>query len=490
MTLTIYDTALRKKVPFEPIDPANVRVYVCGPTVYDLIHIGNARPLVIFDVLFRLLQSQHDRVTYVRNITDVEDKINARARENGESIRDLTERTAAQFRKDAADLGCLPPTVEPRATDHIAQMTDIITALIANGHAYEKDGHVLFNVPSWADYGRFANRDRDEMIAGSRVEVAPYKKDPADFVLWKPSLGDDPGWDSPWGFGRPGWHIECSAMSREHLGVDFDIHGGGQDLIFPHHQNEVAQSLCAAPGSRFAKYWMHNGYLMSEGEKMSKSLGNFYTVRELLDEFPGEALRLVILQTQYRQPLDFSKERCRETKKTLDRWYRAKQALRDINQPFKPYDKDNVGPTNIETKELLADFNRFIQDDLNTPGALSIISKTVPWIFENSDEEHFGLTQVSEEVRQKMSITEYASVFATMADRLGLLQQDPEDWFRWTAKGSDDVDEAEIETLIAARADARKARDFAGADRIRDDLAARGIILEDAAGQTTWKRAG
>mgnify|MGYP003627761114 FL=1 len=457
MTLTIYDTALRKKVPFEPIDPANVRVYVCGPTVYDLIHIGNARPLVIFDVLFRLLQSQHDRVTYVRNITDVEDKINARARENGESIRDLTERTAAQFRQDAADLGCLPPTVEPRATEHIAQMIDIISALITNGHAYEKDGHVLFNVPSWNDYGRFANRDRDEMIAGSRVEVAPYKKDPADFVLWKPSLGDDPGWDSPWGFGRPGWHIECSAMSREHLGVDFDIHGGGQDLIFPHHQNEVAQSLCAAPGSRFAKYWMHNGYLMSEGEKMSKSLGNFYTVRDLLDEFPGEALRLVILQTQYRQPLDFSKDKCREAKITLDRFYTALRATSDA-----------AGATAEPDAPLL----EALADDLNSPLALSHLHAALR-----------SLNTAEDKAEARAHLLAAGAV-------LGLLQQDPEDWFRWTAKGSDDVDEAEIEELIAARAEARKARDFAGADRIRDDLAARGIILEDAAGQTTWKRAG
>ena len=457
MTLTIYDTALRKKVPFEPIDPANVRVYVCGPTVYDLIHIGNARPLVIFDVLFRLLQSQHDRVTYVRNITDVEDKINARARDNGESIRDLTERTAAQFRQDAADLGCLPPTVEPRATEHIAQMIDIISSLITNGHAYEKDGHVLFNVPSWDDYGRFANRDRDEMIAGSRVEVAPYKKDPADFVLWKPSLGDDPGWDSPWGFGRPGWHIECSAMSREHLGVDFDIHGGGQDLIFPHHQNEVAQSLCAAPGSHFAKYWMHNGYLMSEGEKMSKSLGNFYTVRDLLDEFPGEALRLVILQTQYRQPLDFSKDKCREAKITLDRFYTALRATSDA-----------AGATAEPDAPLL----EALADDLNSPLALSHLHAALR-----------SLNTAEDKAEARAHLLAAGAV-------LGLLQQDPEDWFRWTAKGSDDVDEAEIEELIAARAEARKARDFAGADRIRDDLAARGIILEDAAGQTTWKRAG
>jgi cysteinyl-tRNA synthetase len=453
MTLTIYDTASRSKVPFEPIDASNVRLYVCGPTVYDYIHIGNARPLVVFDVLYRLLGQLYGSVKYVRNITDVEDKINARAKENGESIRDLTERTAAQFRADAADLGCLPPDVEPRATDHIQQMIDIISALITNGHAYANDGHVLFNVPSWDAYGRFANRDRDEMVAGARVEVAPYKKDAADFVLWKPSSDSEPGWDSPWGRGRPGWHIECSAMSREHLGLDFDIHGGGQDLIFPHHQNEVAQSVCSAPGSRFAKYWMHNGYLMSEGEKMSKSLGNFYTVHELLEEFPGEALRLVILQTQYRQPLDFSKDKCREAKAALDRFYNALRGAETA--------------TDGEADEALVSA---LCDDLNTPLAISRL--------------HAALADVN-------TGTDKAAARARLVacgKMLGLLQQDPEDWFRWSPAGSSDVDETEIEGLIEARKAARASRDFAEADRIRDDLAARGSILEDSAAGTTWKR--
>lgn len=454
MTLTIYDTARRAKVPFEPIDPENVRLYVCGPTVYDLIHIGNARPLVVFDVLFRLLDRLYGgKVTYVRNITDVEDKINARAAENGEAIRDLTERTAAQFRADATELGCLPPSHEPRATEHIAGMIDIIEALIAGDHAYAADGHVLFNVPSWDEYGRFANRDRDEMVAGARVEVAPYKRDAADFVLWKPSSDAEPGWASPWGRGRPGWHIECSAMSRHHLGLDFDIHGGGLDLIFPHHQNEIAQSVCSAPGSTFAKYWMHNGYLMSEGEKMSKSLGNFYTVRELLDEFPGEALRLVILQTHYRQPLDFSKDKCREAKASLDRFYGA---LRGQPAP--------AGGTTYAA--LVA----ALSDDLNTPLAISRLHALLGELNTASDKD---------EARARL-----VSGGAT----LGLLQQDPEDWFRWSPAGTADVDEAEIETLIAARQAARKNRDFAEADRIRDDLAARGIVLEDSAAGTTWKR--
>ena len=315
MSLKIYDTARREKVAFEPIDANDVRLYVCGPTVYDYIHIGNARPFVIFDVLYRLLQARYPAVKYVRNITDVDDKINARARENGESIRDLTERTNQQFQEDAKSIGCLEPDVQPRATDHIAEMQDIITRLIERGHAYAAEGHVLFDTSSWKDYGKFANKDLEELEAGARVEVAPYKKNAADFVLWKPSDAETPGWDSPWGRGRPGWHIECSAMSAKHLGESFDIHGGGLDLIFPHHQNEVAQSCCGNAEDRaFAKYWMHNGYLMSEGQKMSKSLGNFYTVHELLEEFPGEALRLVILQTHYRQPMDFSKDKLREAK--------------------------------------------------------------------------------------------------------------------------------------------------------------------------------
>ena len=317
MELKLYDTLAREKRVFVPIDPQNVRMYVCGPTVYDFAHIGNARPVIVFDVLFRLLRHLYgaDHVTYVRNITDVDDKINARAAERGIPIRQLTEETYANFKADVAALGCLPPTHEPRATDYISRtdgkldMVTLIARLIENGHAYAAEGHVLFHVPAMPDYGRLSKRPLDEMIAGARVEIAPYKRNPMDFVLWKPSAPDEPGWDSPWGRGRPGWHIECSAMSGALLGETFDIHGGGIDLVFPHHENEIAQSRCAFHTPVMANYWMHNGFLQVEGEKMSKSLGNFVTVRELLTgwaglPWPGDAVRLAMLMTHYSQPLD------------------------------------------------------------------------------------------------------------------------------------------------------------------------------------------
>jgi len=445
MTLHVHNTLTRRKEAFEPIDPNNVRMYVCGPTVYDLAHIGNARPVVVFDVLARLLRTIYPKVTYARNITDVDDKINARARESGEDIRTITERTAAVFHEDMAALGALPPDVEPRCTDHIAEMIEMTETLIAKGNAYEADGHVLFNVPSMADYGQLSRHSREELIAGARVDVAPYKKDPADFVLWKPSDDQTPGWDSPWGRGRPGWHIECSAMSKRYLGEVFDIHGGGQDLIFPHHENELAQSRCAHGNDLMARYWMHNGYLMAEGEKMSKSLGNFYTVRDLLAEFPGEAIRLVLLKTHYRQPLDFTKSGIAEAKRELDGFYRTIEAA---GSPV----GNEVDPAVIES----------LSDDLNTPRALSRLHQL------RSDGDVSGLI--------------------ASAAMLGLLQQDPEDWFKWSPAGSESVDESEIEGLIEERKQARANKDFARADEIRDDLAARGIILEDGAGGTTWKR--
>jgi cysteinyl-tRNA synthetase len=328
--LKLYNTASRTKEDFVPLDPDHVRMYVCGPTVYDRAHIGNARPVVVFDVLYRLLRATYKRVTYSRNITDVDDKIINAAHERNIPIDRLTKETTDAYHEDMDALGALRPDVEPRATEHIPQMIAMIQCLIERGNAYVADGHVLFKVTSMADYGRLANRDRREMIAGARVEVAPYKEDPADFVLWKPSDADQPGWDSPWGRGRPGWHIECSAMSETHLGESFDIHGGGLDLIFPHHENEIAQSTCAHGGKIFARYWVHNGYLTVNGEKMSKSLGNFFTVRDLLDQAPGEAIRFYMMGTHYRQPLDWTLDGLCSARAGLDRFYGALRDVSDI----------------------------------------------------------------------------------------------------------------------------------------------------------------
>ncbi|HVM78640.1 MAG TPA: cysteine--tRNA ligase, partial [Stellaceae bacterium] len=323
MPLTLYNTLTRRKEAFEPLDPKRVRMYVCGPTVYDFAHIGNARPVVVFDVLFRLLRQQYgaEHVIYVRNVTDVDDKINAAAKERGEGIRALTERTLAAFHEDVAALGCLKPSHEPRATEHVGGMIAIIETLIRTGHAYAAEGHVLFAVASKPDYGKLSRRSRDELRDGARVEVAPYKRDPGDFVLWKPSTTDLPGWDSPWGRGRPGWHIECSAMSETYLGESFDIHGGGLDLIFPHHENEIAQSECAHGGKPFARYWLHNGFVTVEGAKMAKSEGNFRTIRDVLSEAPGEAARYALLTAHYRDPLDWTSERLTQARQTLDRFY-------------------------------------------------------------------------------------------------------------------------------------------------------------------------
>ncbi|MPY74286.1 MAG: cysteine--tRNA ligase [Alphaproteobacteria bacterium] len=455
--LQIYNTASRRKEQFRPIDRQHVRMYVCGPTVYDFAHIGNARPVVVFDVVYRLLERLYPDVTYVRNITDVDDKINARAKETGEDIRTLTERTARQFHADVAALGALEPDVEPRATDHIQEMIAIIVELLDKGYAYHEDGHVLFHVPSMPKYGALSGHSRDELIAGARVEVAPYKRDPADFVLWKPSETSLPGWNSPWGRGRPGWHIECSAMSMKYLGQSFDIHGGGRDLIFPHHENELAQSRCAHPGSQYAKYWMHNGYLMAEGEKMSKSLGNFYTINELLQEFPGEAIRLALLQTHYRQPLDFTKESLRQAKHTLDRFYAALRGVADI------------APGDAKADDVMA----ALLDDINTPLALSALHAAL------GDLNKAGTD--AEKARLKAILLDGGEV-------MGLLQQDPEAWLRWQPTGGAGLSDGEIESLIARRAAARKAKDFGEADRVRAVLSENGVILEDKPQGTIWRR--
>ncbi len=459
MTIRLYNTLQRREEDLVPIDPKNVRMYVCGPTVYDTAHIGNARPAVVFDVLFRLLRQVYgdEHVTYARNITDVDDKIIKASQETGEPIESITKRTTLAYQTDMAALGALPPTVEPRCTAHIPQMVAMIETLIAEGHAYAAEGHVLFAVGSDANYGQLSRRDRDEMIAGARVEVAPYKRDPADFILWKPSSDDQPGWDSPWGKGRPGWHIECSAMAKEHLGVTFDIHGGGADLIFPHHENEIAQSTCAnhAP---FANIWMHNGYVVVNGEKMSKSLGNFFTARALLDEgWHGEVIRLALLSGHYRQPLDITREKLEECKAQLDKFYMKLKVL--SKYPKKADDPD------LSVLSALS-------DDLNTPKALSALHEIHAEILLTG-----GFAEEFLPARDK---------FLASARLMGLLECDPVAWFKGDV-GDDEA--AEIDALIAERLAARKARDFAAADRIRDELTSRGILLEDGPQGTTWRRA-
>jgi cysteinyl-tRNA synthetase len=451
MDLRLYDTLTREKRPFVPLDPARVRMYVCGPTVYDFAHIGNARPVIVFDVLFRLLRHAYgpDHVAYVRNITDVDDKINARAAERGIAIRELTEETYRNFKEDVAALGCLPPTVEPRATEHIAEMRTLIERLVASGNAYVAEEHVLFGVPTMPDYGKLARRSLDEMMAGARVDVAPYKRDPMDFVLWKPSKPGEPSWPSPAGIatpGRPGWHIECSAMSWKHLGETFDIHGGGIDLVFPHHENEIAQSRCAFHAPVMASYWMHNGFLQVEGEKMSKSLGNFFTIREVLAEWPGEAIRLAMLQTHYRQPINWTAGGLAEAKRTLDHWYQ----LAGDAQPGM----------------LCADVVDALADDLNTPKALAAFHELR-----------------SEAAKGSAGA---AACLKASARMLGLLQHSAADWAAWRPAGLA-IDEARVGELIAERNAARKAKNFKESDRIRDELAAMGIVLKDSKDGTTWE---
>ncbi|WP_366556278.1 cysteine--tRNA ligase [Aquibaculum sediminis] len=451
--LHLHNTLTRSRELFQPENPENVRLYVCGPTVYDFAHIGNARPVVVFDVLFRLLRHLYgaEHVTYARNITDVDDKIIAAAKERGVPIETVTVGTTEAFHADVAALGALPPSIEPRATGHIAEMIAMIERLIEQGHAYEAEGHVLFAVGTMADYGALSRRDREELIAGARVEVAPYKRDPADFILWKPAAPEEPGWDSPWGRGRPGWHIECSAMSATHLGETFDIHGGGLDLIFPHHENEIAQSRCAHGTAHMARLWMHNGYVVVGGEKMSKSLGNFLTVRQLLEEgVPGEAIRLALLSGHYRQPLDITREKLAEARAQLDGLYGALRGM--------PLDDAAEPPEGLVAA---------LCDDLNTPLALAKLHEAAHAVNKATGEER----------------ARAAVVLRAGGALLGFLQQDPEVWFQ---VGGGDA--AAIEAAIADRQAARKARDFAEADRIRDALAARGILLEDGPEGTTWRR--
>jgi cysteinyl-tRNA synthetase len=451
MELKLYNTLTRKKEVFKALDDGHVRVYACGPTVYDKIHIGNARPLVVFDVLVNMLRATYPKVTYVRNITDVDDKINARAAERGISINTLCDETISQFRKDTKALLVNAPDKEPRATRHIAQMIAMIGQLIDKGFAYAAEGHVLFSVAKMGDYGKLSGRSLDEMIAGARVEVAPYKRDAADFVLWKPSEEGLPSWDSPWGAGRPGWHIECSAMAAEYLGKEFDIHAGGLDLIFPHHENEIAQSRCAHDTAHMARYWLHNGYVTVDGEKMSKSLGNFTTVAEALSAHRGEAIRLALLSSHYRAPFDFSEQLVKNTQIILDKLYRA-AALNNAKELIS------------EAEQLDAEFMAALSDDLNTPLALTRLQALASEANKGSREAALQLV--------------------SCAKHLNLLND--KNWFG--SEDEDSLESKEIEAQIAARNAARAARDFAQADEIRDRLAARGIRLLDGPDGTSWEK--
>jgi cysteinyl-tRNA synthetase len=477
MSLMLYNSLTRRKEAFRPIDSQNVRMYVCGPTVYDYAHLGNARAVTAFDLLYRVLRHAYGdgHVTYVRNITDVEDKIMAAARENGEPIDALTKRTTAIFHEDMAALGNLPPDIEPRATEYIAQMIALIERLIAAGHAYAAEGHALFRVASYAEYGALSRRSRADMIAGARVEVAPYKEDPGDFVLWKPSTPEQPGWDSPWGRGRPGWHIECSAMSEHTLGETFDIHGGGLDLIFPHHENEIAQSVCAHDGRPFANYWMHNGMLTVGGAKMAKSDGNFITVRDALAQAPGEVIRLALLSTHYRAPLDWTADRLHEARQTLDRWYGA-LALR-IPGEVKPDVVSAIAEPVISA----------LDDDLNVPLAITHMHSLARQLILHDHPR-------SREVGEHASRQEALRVSGHL---IGIFNSTPVEW----RQGLSAVAAVSttlgikvtrglpwIQEQIAARNAARDERRFADADRIRDELAAAGVLLEDGPGGTTWRR--
>ena len=457
-TLHLYNTLSRRVEPFAPLDPASPTMYVCGPTVYNYVHIGNARGPVVFGVLAALLRRRYGGLRYARNITDVDDKINAAAKELGTPISAITDKYAAAYREDMAMLGVdgdFAPDIEPAATAHMPQMVAMIERLVAEGHAYAAEGHVLFAVASFDGYGKLSRRDTDDMLAGARVEVAPYKRDPGDFVLWKPSTDDLPGWESPWGRGRPGWHIECSAMAEAHLGATIDIHAGGVDLQFPHHENEVAQSECAHGGAPFARWWLHNGMLNFGGAKMAKSVGNIQRVHDLVREHPPEALRYALLSAQYRQPLEWSDALIEQSVRTLDRLYGTLRDLGDV-------DAEAVIPASIEAT---------LDDDLNTPAALAEIARIAG--------EARKATSVDERVALKSQLLGAGVV-------LGLLQQTPAEWF---ARGASNDDDARIQALIDERIAAKKSRDFARADAIRQQLADDGILLEDTAAGVRWKRA-
>jgi cysteinyl-tRNA synthetase len=456
MNLRLYDTMAREKRPFVPADPRRVTMYVCGPTVYGFAHIGNARPVVVFDVLFRLLRRLYgeNAVVYARNVTDVDDKINAKAADEGVDISVITERYLAAYHEDMGALGALRPTLEPRATAHIEAMQQQIASLIQRGGAYAADGHVLFDTQSYPDYGKLSGRPLDEMIAGARVEVAPYKRHPADFVLWKPSKPGEPVWESPWGPGRPGWHIECSAMIESELGLPIDIHGGGIDLIFPHHENELAQGVCAHGGGEFARLWMHNGFLDMAGEKMSKSLGNVVIPHDLLQRVPGEVLRWALLSAHYRQPLDWTEGLIEQSRASLDRLYGALQRVKGIA---------------AERADPPAAFLEALTDDLNTPRATA---------------ELFALAKALETAHGEVEKARLKGELLAAANLLGFLEKDADVWF---AGAADEGLRAQVEGLLEQRLEARNAKDWPTADRIRDELDALGVIVMDGPQGATWR---
>ena len=459
-SIFLYNSLTRRKEQLETLLPDRVGMYVCGPTVYNLAHIGNARPAVIFDVLARLLHLFYSDVTYVRNITDVDDKINAASIETGEKIGVITERFTAAYHQDMAALNTGQPDAEPRVTDHIEQIVSMIESLVEREHAYLAEGHVLFDIKSFPEYGELSGRSTDDMIAGARVEIAPYKRDPMDFVLWKPSTPELPGWESPWGRGRPGWHIECSAMSESHLGETIDIHGGGRDLIFPHHENEIAQSTCAHGGAPYCRMWVHNEFVTVEGQKMSKSLGNVLLVRDLLDQAPAEAIRFALLSTHYRAALDWTTVRLDEAKRTLVKWYRALEVCTTSSSSEEP----------VPDSEVIS----ALCDDLNTSVAFARIHQLVRELGQSSDP--------AEQAKLKHTIV-------ASADVLGLLQQDPTTALAALTASSlkrGDIDATWIEQRIEDRRLARINKDFEQADHIRDELSAAGIRIEDSADGTTW----
>ncbi len=451
--LKLYNSLTRKKQVFDPIDASHVRIYACGPTVYSYAHIGNARMAVVFDVLSRLLRGIYPKVTYVSNITDIDDKIIKASQDNGEAIDVITKKYAKIYNEDMASLGVAPPDIQPLATDHIAGMIDIIETLIAKDHAYMADGHVLFHVPSFAKYGGLSGRSRDEQVAGARVEIASYKRDPVDFVLWKPSSDDEPAWDSPWSRGRPGWHIECSAMAAQHLGLPFDIHGGGADLKFPHHENEIAQSCCAHGNKEdlasFSKYWVHNGFVTVDGEKMSKSLGNVVLAHDLAKGHKGETLRMALLSAHYRQPLDWTDKKIHQSKKQLDRFYQRLEQMKDIE------------PVKISSSKI---FNALC-DDLNTPLAIANMNNLL---------------------KEENSPSLKAELIAA-GDMLGILQHNSEEWLDCKALGDGTCTDY-IDNLLRQRDQARANKDFARSDEIRDELSSMGIAIEDTPNGVIWKK--